>query len=133
MNNKCSTLKDFPSRISSPTLLSRMITQLNSLSVCAGNPDDQFLQMAHSRKGVFLNSSNEPTASVDDYFPVKFEGVVYSKTIRSSKCEVLVDGARCESCKNYRPTLRSLYSRWSNRQASCSTQHTSVSSHTNYR
>ena len=109
-----------------------IVSKLDSLSVCIGNPDSHFIQLAESRKGVFLNSHNEPVASVDSYFPVTFEGVAYERTVRATSCEVLIQGEKCDSCRNYRPTLRSLHSKWSH-QPSVTTQRTEVSSHTNYR
>lgn len=119
--------------ISSSVVLNRIIMKLDHLHVCAGNPDEHFINLAEQRKGVFFNCSNEPVAAVDGFFPVTLEGIVYNQTIRSKSCEILVDDVKCISCKKYRPTLRSLYSRWSKQQNSDSTDHTMVSSHTNYR
>lgn len=82
--DKCSVLKGLPGRITSPSAINRIILLLNSLHVCAGNPDDHFLQMADSRRGIFFNFNNEPVALVDDFFPISLEGVLYNKTIRST-------------------------------------------------
>lgn len=131
--SQCLALKEFPTLISSPSLMNKIITQLNSLHVCAGNPDDHFIQLAESRNGVFRNPANEVSAYVDDFSPISIEGVVFDRTIRTGKCEGLVKEPKCVACKDYQSTLRSLYSRWSSRQTSDSTQHTAVSSHTNYR
>lgn len=131
---ECLALKEFPTLISSPSLMNRILIQLNNLEVCAGNPDDHFLQMADSRNGVFKNSANEVAAYVDAFAPISTEGVVHDRTIRTGRCEGLVkELTKCVACNNYRSTLRSLYSRWSSRQTSDPGQHTAVSSHTNYR
>lgn len=129
----CLALKDFPDMITSPSLLKRLILHLGDLHVCAGNPDENFLRLADSRKGKFHSTNNKPVAFVDNFFPVSYEGIRHDRTVRSSTCEYLVKLARCESCKKYRSSLRSMYSRWSTRQTSDSSKHTSVSSHTNYR
>ena len=129
----CSALDNFSCMVTSPSMLKRMIVRLDMLHVCVGNPDDHFLQLADSRKGKFHNASNEQAAFVDDISPISHEGVTYDHTVRCSSCEVLVEGSKCIICRNYRSTLRSMYSRWSKKLASDSSECTTVSSHTNYR
>ena len=102
---KCSVLKELPCRITSPSAINRIILLLHSLHVCAGNPDDNLLKMADSRRGMFLSPTNKPVASVDDFFPISLEGVFYDRTIRSNACEYLVKESRCSVCKNYRSAL----------------------------
>ena len=52
--------------------------------------------------------------------------------IRTVKCEILVNGVKCESCKEYRSTLRAICHRHSC-NAHKPTKSSEVSSHVNYR
>lgn len=129
----CLALKEFSSKVTSGIMLKRMILRLDTLHVCMGNPDDHFLELADSKKGKFFNASNELVAFVHDVFPVTHDGVSHKRTIRCSSCELLVIESKCHVCANYRPTLRSMHSRWYRRMISDSNERTAVSSHTNYR
>ena len=61
-----------------------------------------------------------------------FQGMTYSSTVRTSGCEWLVKGNKCEACRSYRSVLRAMASR--NRKNSGSeTERTCPSSHVNYR
>ena len=55
---------------------------------------------------------------------------LYHATVRHTNCELLVHGAKCETCKRYRATLRSMYNRLKKRD---SEGLSSDSSHANYR
>ena len=58
--------------------------------------------------------------------------MTYSSTVRTSGCEWLVKGNKCEACRSYRSVLRAMASR--NRKNSGSeTERTCPSSHVNYR
>ena len=43
---------------------------------------------------------------MDDYCPVSLNGDMYDTTIRTIKCELLVNSAKCEACKQYRSTAK---------------------------
>ena len=132
--SKCMALGELPQLVTSSAVLSRILLRLDRLTVCVGNPDTHFIKLAASRKGVFINSNNQPAAVLDGVFPVHLDGITYPETVRCSSCELLVDGYRCTSCKQYRPTLRSLHSRWTSQQVSNSSDNNAaISSHTNYR
>ena len=38
---------------------------------------------------------------------------MYSKTVRTSECEIVCSSAKCSSCCKYRSNLRAMYHRWS--------------------
>ena len=71
-------------------------------------------------------------AILDDYAPVVVNGMVLTKTIRTVKCELLLDGdcVKCTSCKSYRATLRTLYNRFLHRSSDMISD---ASSHANIR
>ena len=58
------------------------------------------------------------------------EGEVYSRTVRTSICELIVEGLKCEKCTKYRSVLRAMYSR---QKKIASSDRTTTSSHVNYR
>ena len=97
----------------------------DQLNVCAGNPEDHFIEMAHAKKGLFKSRTNTATALLDNYAPVVLNGEPFTETIRTVACEMLVQGVKCSSCKSYRATLRKIYSRWSSREPSSFTETTS--------
>ena len=108
-----------------------LLAQVDGLNVCAGHPDQQFLNIADSRKGKF-QTANKSTAIAfaDDYFCVNLNGETYPRTIRTTACELLVHGIRCVTCKQYRSTLHSLRTRKLKLPKSDTT---AVSSHGNIR
>ena len=103
--------------------------RISSLNVCAGHPEKRFLDVCKSRKDQIKNHSGGVVAYRDGYCPVSLHGELYFSTIRSTKCELLVNEVKCGTCKGYRSNLRSMYNR-SLKQDSEKSSH--VSSHTNY-
>ena len=127
---KCSALKAFPETIKTKVAVNRFLSMVDSLNVCAGHPEQQFLDLADSRKGKFQSVNQNTVAFADAYFPIHLNGKMYPRTIRTTACELLVHGAKCNACKQYRSTLRSLHSRKASQPKSDST---AVSSHINFR
>ena len=131
--SKCSALKNFPVTINTKAALNQLLKLVDGLSICAGHPDQHFLDLADSRKGKFQSITNSTVAFTDTTYPVFLNGEVYPRTIRTTACEILVHGPKCEACKKYRSSLRSLHSQWVHQLKTNSENHTAVSSHTNYR
>eukprot|EP00731_Ephydatia_muelleri_P010173 Em0005g759a len=129
---KCNALCCVKDKITTKAALSRLVHQIDSLSVCSGNPDSHFLELADARKGIFHSPSKNMVAFIDSFFPVMFEDEMYSRTLRCNECELLVTNNRCDTCKQYRCTLRALHSQWL-RQQKKTANHASISSHTNFR
>ena len=127
---KCCALKSFPEIIKTKLVINGLLQLVDGLNVCAGHPEQQFLDLADSRKGKFQSANQSTVAFTDAYFPVRLNGEVYSHTIRTTACELLVHGSKCDTCKQYRSTLCSLHSRKVSQPKSDST---AVSSHINFR
>ena len=130
---KSSALNSFPVTISTKVALNQLLKLVDTLSICAGHPDQHFLDLADSHKGKFQSITKSTVAFIDTTYPIFLNGEVYSRTIRTTACEVLVHGPKCEACKKYRPVLRFLHSQWVRQLKSDAEKHTAVSSHTNYR
>ena len=110
--------------------LKNLLRRLEQLQVCAGQPDDRFVNMCSQKKGVFRNRQGQTVAYLDKYAPVTFNQQLFEETVRTSQCEMLVPGkAKCKSCKLYRHSLRTMYSRWLKRSSSV----TDSDSHANIR
>ena len=45
-------------------------------------------------------------AFTDTTYPISLNGEVYSRTVLTTSCEILVHGAKCETCQNYRSALQ---------------------------
>ena len=107
---KSNVLNTLPANISS-----RQVTELLSKldkkgSICAGHPDNHFIEMIKAKKGKLLTVGGEIGSYLDDN-PVEMNGQQYSQTIRTIDCSIVENG-RCEACTRYRANLRSMYSQW---------------------
>ena len=111
-NTVDSPLSSIPCKLD-PKSLTSLFQIMDKCTVCPGNPEQRFLEMADSRKGSFKASDGSITAQVDDSFVVCLNGKTFNRTIRCSTCSVLCKGDKCESCKLFRPKLRAMQSRWS--------------------
>ena len=117
----------------SPDNISSILKKIDSLVVCAGQPDERFVQMGAERKEVFRSADGAIVATVDDNAVVTVGGKVITSTIRTTNCQLLVDveysSPHCASCSKYRSNLRAIYTRWS----SDHDHQTDTSNHTNNR
>ena len=95
-----------------PEALNRLLSKLDTSTVCPGHPDKQFVEMVLSKKGKLPSRSGEVVASVDTYAPVKLNGEMYAQTVRNMSCEIIVNGIKCSKCVKYRGTLRKAHYRW---------------------
>ena len=102
---KCLALKIFPQQMCAADTPNTLLATVDNFMVCAGHPDNHFIEFADSQKGRFQSVDNKTVAFVDRFFPIKLNGKLYDCKIRSNACELLVHGPKCEACKAYRPTL----------------------------
>ena len=119
--SKCGALKSSPRGLTAETL-SLLLTKLDGLSICAGQPDVHFVKMVAAKKGRIISPDGKIAAYVDDD--------TCTKTVRTGDCELICPTTKCESCKPYRANLRSMYNRWSKQRAFDGSD---TSSHTNDR
>ena len=63
------------------------------------------------QKGIFKDTTGKMQKAYVDTIAFVSEGHVYSTTIRSTECEILVVKGRCKVCKVYRRTLLTMASR----------------------
>ena len=111
-NENCSALSSVPKCLD-VTSLTRLLCMLEKMPVCPGHPEEQFLEMVAARKGRICGRSGDTVAFIDSYSLVHLNGESYAKTVRTTSCEVLVNGGKCSSCKKYCPHLQALFSSWS--------------------
>ena len=80
-----------------------LLSELSSLHVCPGNPEQKFISIAtEKRNGEFLSIKGEVVAYLDK------NG---SGTVRTSKCHLLIENLRCQECTKYRKNLLVQHSR----------------------
>ena len=105
------TLHDWPATLTSDALY-EYLSLLDNLTTCNGNADQELMEIAVKRKGIFKAAKGKEVKARVDSIPFVSDGKPYSATIRTSECQILVKEGRCKACKVYRRTLLSgiLYS-----------------------
>ena len=83
----CNAIINFPSKLS-PDVVAVLLKKLDSLCVCAGNPDPRFVQLLKAKKGSIVSADGTPSAYIDST-TIELNGVKYSETVRTSKCQVI--------------------------------------------
>lgn len=121
--NTCTALKSVPALLQSNSV-QPLLETVDTLNVCIGNPDNNFVELCGSHKGSILS----PDGSVSAFKDCSIEGQF---TVRTSKCELLVGGTKCDYCKKYRSVLCVMCSH--QRKSFSSSERSDVSSHVNYR
>ena len=91
-----------------------LIQRLDSATICHGNFEPQFIEIAQARKGRFLSSDGETVIAIlDDKVCINVDGVWYFATVRHINCSLLLAGLSiCSACLNYRNTLQALVTRY---------------------
>ena len=110
-------LSGFPKHLDVATL-KRLILVIETSTVCPGNPDAHFVEMGSSNKGKFVSTNGEVRAVIESRYPLSLNGIMYTSTVRTSCCEMLVHGAKCTSCRDYRSQLQAMRSRLTRKAAS---------------
>ena len=77
----------------SPDELPSLVDALDKSTVCRGNPDEAYAELAHCRKGIFKDASGENIRAKLDSTPFICDDSFYLCTVRTSDCEILVPGA----------------------------------------
>lgn len=106
----------------------KLISSLESASICRGYPKKEYVDMANTRGGVFRSVDGKVRAQVDS-LPVVVKGEVYPSTVRTVECGLVSNSPLCSHCKEYGPVLRSIYSQWLHKSR---TQETSKFSNNRY-
>ena len=129
-HDNCAALHSF-SLFLKPSTVNSFLEKLDSLRICIGNPDNNFIELCEAQKGRILSPDGSVSAFVDSFSTLKCEGESYSSTVRTTKCDMIVTGNKCKYCKKYRSVLRAMCSR--HKKSPPSSERSDVSSHTNYR
>ena len=78
-----------------------LLQLVDGLNICVGHPDSNFIAFADFRRGKFIGKDGSVSAFLDQYAPVCTNGEVFSKTIRTSSCELLVRGQDVSSSSSH--------------------------------
>ena len=131
-HSTCQPLSRIPECVD-PAGLQELLETLHKSTLCAGHPDQIFADMMHQRKGKKIaNQKGVTSAYWDDAIPVVLHGQQYHCTVRTSECEILCHGSKCQSCVAYRATLRGIHRSWQKRLSTSPSKRTSTSSRTNF-
>jgi len=98
--------------ILNPSAFSQLICAIDSSTICPGNPDIHFVEMGKSRNDKFIAADGETKAIIENGFPIVLNGATHTATVRNTDCDILIHGAKCRSCHDYRAQLRAMYSRY---------------------
>lgn len=82
---KIMLLSGFPDDLDKPSFLN-LLSILDTASLCPGNTQSHFVEMAKARQGTFTSSSGEATAKLEN-FPIT--------TIRRSTCLLVSNESEC--------------------------------------
>ena len=90
----------------------KLMTIVNDLNTCVGNPDPKFVTLGKAKKNrYFLSVKKEIVAYLDNNAVVTVNGETYPETVRCSECYLLTTEIRCPVCISYRASLTSQYHR----------------------
>ena len=95
--SKCDMLRSFPAHLN-PAQIAKLLSILDKVPLCAGHPDEHFVTMIQAKKGKITSLNGEVIAYLDSS-PVEINGTKYSRTIRSSNCDIIAAG-KC-ACRTY--------------------------------
>ena len=130
--DKCSALSTIPKKLSDRSL-EALVSLLDKCHVCSGHPDKHLVEMGLSKKGQFLSKSGKVSGRVDNYSKVYLNGCEFDTTVRSTNCEMIVQGTKCAACVVYRNSLRKMYHNWMKQKSSSPSHRLSTSSRVNVR
>lgn len=116
--DKCTPLSRLPTKLELITDLKKLLSTIDQLCLCAGNPDQHFVEMVEAKKGKLLSPSGTVAAFVDRNAPILLNGKIVHATVRSSECQILTSASKCPQCVRYRDTVRAMHHRWQKRKPS---------------
>lgn len=126
-------LPHIPIHLEVGTLQQLLSTIDQLINVCAGHPDTRFIDMVEAKKGSLKSSTGSVSAYMDSNAAVELNGQSHSKTVRSTRCQLLSSASKCPVCVAYRDTIRSTYHRWVKTCRKSPSTSVSASSHKNDR
>ena len=100
---------------------SALLLLLDTVRVCPGHSEIKFQQMCTERKGKFLSVDGRVVTYEHTEFALSLNWEVFDRTIRTTDCDIIVQEGKCPSCRSFRPTLRTMHSRWSKKPRSPNT------------
>ena len=98
----CTPLREFDGAVITVEKLNELVGKIFSMNVCAGHPEEQFVDICKCRKDQIKSHSGDVVAYRDDYYPVSLHCEMYSSTVSSTKC---VNNVKCGTCKRYKSVL----------------------------
>lgn len=104
--DSCPALSEIP-KILTKKDASNLMSKLNNLNVCVGQPDAKFVDVCAAKNGQILSHNKQVVAYLDSTACVS-DGQMYTKTVRHAGCEMLVLGSCCNKCAGYRDNLRAI-------------------------
>lgn len=108
-----------------------LINTLDTVHVCCGNQEKEFVDLVEVRNGS-INNNGVQSAYLDKTPHVPGDDT-FQGTVRASNCDIITHTAQCTSCSGYRRNLRALVSRSKKITSPVKKKRLDMSSHTNYR
>ena len=113
---RCSVITGIAHTVTNEADIRQLFVLISNSNVRAGHPDDHFVDMVNAKKGKIQSKGGENLAYLDSSASVSLNGTVYTRTVRSSSCELLSHSPKCPTCVEYRSPLRAMYNRWNKRK-----------------
>lgn len=106
-----------PVYISTVEDVNKLLTRLDSFSVCIGNCDEEYNELIPVGAGLSDGFTSEIRAYREGDFCASKGNLSYDSTVRSVKCKLLVEGNRCPECLDIRRILRKRKQRLEDRKS----------------
>ena len=107
-------LEQFPPRLTDTESMEGLLSYVDQIRLCPGNPDPRFMTLLDRRDGKLTNGAvfNHVVSEVDKKTN---KLCTFMKTIRHNECPITLDtiAGRCKQCTDFGGSLRKLLSRQS--------------------
>ena len=106
-------LSVFPSNIEENSIISDLLSDVDKLTVCVGNPEPSYVSLGKQKKNrEFLSISKAVVAYLDSNAGVINDGQFCAITIRCVNCCLLIpSGVRCQNCQKFWKNLQTMHRR----------------------
>ena len=84
-----------------PEYLPSLVKLLDVCSICKGNPEEEFCDLAKTPKGMLKDPSGKMVKASLGVVPFVSTCHYYKESVHTTKCEILISSGRCIQCKAY--------------------------------
>ena len=103
-------IQSLQGRVISSSCLVHILSTVQAARLCAGNPEEHFVEVLERKGGKACDRSGDTSAFIDDKEEIVVGDKSYPRTVRRSDCDLICHCntscvQRCPSCSKYRSQL----------------------------